>query len=374
MRQTLGPFDRRAFLLGGTAAVALAAVGCGGDDDDDSAKDDDSADPKPERRSPLKLKGLNYDTDRETWVPAYVPGEIETIARDLHANAVILLGSDLERLKLAANAAADNGLAVWFEPRHFNSNAAETTEFVLAVARFAEELRAEHPDVGLSVGVELTIFMDGLVPGNNWDERGAALETVPPDSYNAALNGYFAGALPAVRDVFGGQVTYSSGVWESVDWAGFDVVGIDLYRDADNEATFAEDVRALHDHGKPVIITEFGCCSFEGADELGGSGFLVVDYASETPTVAEDVVRDEQVQADYIDELLDVFEAEKVHGAFIYDFIEPDSPYSSNPRLDFDMAGFAVVTCFGPEAEKPYVETGYFEPKPAFDTIARRFR
>ena len=64
----------------------------------------------------------------------------------------------------------------------------------------------------------------------------------------------------------------------------------------------------LHEHGKPVVITEFGCCSYQGAEELGGSGFEGVDYTSETPTVAEGVVRDEQVQADYIDELLDVFE------------------------------------------------------------------
>jgi hypothetical protein len=350
--------------------AALAAVGCGGGDDDD----DDGA--PPDRSSELALKGLNYDTDRELWLPRFVPGEIATIARDLHANAVILLGSDLERLTLAATAAADEGLAVWFEPRHFDSDAAETLDYVTTVARFAEELRADHPDVGLSLGVELTIFMDGLVPGASWDERAGSLGVVPPEEYNASLNRFLADALPTVRDAFGGQVTYSSGVWEQVDWGDFDIVGIDLYRDADNKATFAEDVRRLHEHGKPVVITEFGCCSFQGAEELGGSGFEVVDYTAEMPTVAEGVVRDEQVQADYIDELLDVFEAEEVHGAFVYDFIEPDSTYSDDPRLDFDMAGFAVVTCFGNDSEDPdkaYARSGHFEPKAAFATIARRF-
>ena len=149
-----------------------------------------------------------------------------------------------------------------------------------------------------------------------------------------------------IRPIFGGQLTYSSGPWEEVDWRPFDVVGIDLYRDTENAATFVDDVRALHRHGKPVVITEFGCCAFRGAEDLGGGGFLVVDWTAAPPIVEPGLVRDEQVQARYIDELLDVFTAERVHGAFVYDFIEPGNPYSPDPRFDLDMAGFGVVKCY----------------------------
>ena len=131
------------------------------------------------------------------------------------------------------------------------------------------------------------------------------------------------------------------------------MVGVDLYRDASNEATYRQDVRALHRHGKPVVITEFGCCSYVGADDRGGEGFMIIDWSGPEPVLTGNPVRDEQVQADYLAELLDVFEAEDVHGAFVWTFIEPDSPYSPDPRRDLDMAGFAIVRC-----EADYAATG----------------
>jgi hypothetical protein len=361
--------DRRAFLMG-TAAVAVAA--CSSEDGGrDEAVDESSSTPRP---GGLALKGMNFDTDREVWRLEFVRREIEAIRNDLHCNSILLLGSDVERLSRSAAIAADNGLHVWFEPRHFDADAADTIDFVSTVARAAEELRADHPDVGLSVGVELTIFMAGLVPGSDWSERGAALGTPAAAGYDARLNGFLSDALAAVRPIFAGQVTYSSGTWEEVDWRDFDLVGVDLYRDAENEATFEQDVRNLQRHGKPVVITEFGCCTFQGAEDLGGSGFTVVDYSTGVPVIPPDLVRDEQVQADYIDQLLDVFEAERVHGAFVYDFIEPGNPYSPDPRHDLDMVGFGVVKCHPSGSPRAYDQTGHFEPKAAFDTIAARFR
>ena len=181
--------------------------------------------------------------------------------------------------------------------------------------------------------------------------------------------------LRRVRRVFGGQITYSSGPWESVDWADFDVVGVDMYRDASNHATFVDDVRSLHRHGKPVMITEFGCGCFNGADELGGMGFTMIDYSQDPPVLADGVVRNEQVQADYIDELLTIFEREGMHGAFVYDFIEPGSPHIPDaPQYDYDTIGFSVVKCYADGHDKEYRTTGIFEPKKAFHTIARRFQ
>ena len=172
--------------------------------------------------------------------------------------------------------------------------------------------------------------------------------------------------------VFGGPVTYSSGTWEDVDWRPFDLVGVDLYRDRYNAATFADQVRSYHRHGKPVVITEFGCCSYVGADDLGGLGFTIIDFT--TGTLRGDPVRDESVQADYLAELLDVFEAERVHGAFVWNFIEPDSPYSPDPAHDLDMACFAVVRCDGPGSPDDYAATGRWRPKEAYRMLADRWR
>ncbi|WP_084337155.1 abortive infection protein [Actinomadura oligospora] len=319
-------------------------------------------------RAGLAQRGVNYDTVREVWKAAFVRREIRAIRRDLHCNAVILLGDDLRRLEFAARCAADEGLFVWFEPRQFDKDAARTLAFVRSVARMAERLRRRHPGVGMSMGCELTIFMDGLVPGKTWEERGANLGTPAGKGYNERLNAFLVRAHDAVRPLFGGQLTYTSGVWESVEWRKFDVVGVDLYRDASNEASYRRDVRALHRFGKPVVITEFGCCTYRGAEKRGGDGFSIVDWTQDPPVVPDGYVRDERVQSRYLGELLDVFEDEGVHGAFVYNFINPDTPYSPDPRHDLDMAGFSLV-----RVGADYARTGRFEAKDAFRVVARRF-
>ena len=316
----------------------------------------------------LRWRGVNLDTDRTLWRPDFVQHELATIAGDLHANAVLVLGSDVERLIDTAAMAADEGLSVWLEPRHFDSDAADTLDFVAEVAHAAEALRSNYSNIGLSVGVELTLFMDGLVPGDGWLERGGALATADPGDYNAGLNEFLSSGVQAIRPIFGGLLTYSSGPWEAVDWSPFDVVGVDFYRDAQNRPTYVDDLRAYLDHGKPLIITEFGCCTFSGAADLGGAGFMEVMDGD-----VSDLVRDEEEQATEIGELLDLYAVEGVAGAFVYNFIEPDNTYAPDPASDLDKAGFSLVKCHGPGTALAYDRAGQFEPKLSFDAVAKRY-
>ncbi|WP_433467956.1 hypothetical protein [Spirillospora sp. CA-128828] len=356
----MASISRRTVLAGTAAAVVGGAA----------VRPARAAAPKSGR---LPQHGVNYDTEREVWKPEYVRREIRAIRRDLHCNALILLGSDLRRLMLAARYAAEEGMFVWFEPRQFERDARTTLRFVSSVAREAERLRRTHPGVGISLGCELTIFMAGLVPGKDWMERAANLGTPAGRGYDKRLNAFLGRALKTVRPLFGGRLTYTSGVWENVAWRGFDVVGVDLYRDASNKATYVQDVRALHRFGKPVVITEFGCCTYRGADERGGDGFDIIDWTQDPPVVPAGYVRDERTQARYISELLDVYEAEGVHGAFVYNFIDPDSPYSPDRDHDLDMAGFSLVKVLPADSRLGYEKTGHWEPKPAFRTLARRY-
>jgi hypothetical protein len=370
--------SRRTFMAGTVATL----VACGTTDDRRRAQDAPAGSSTPRRRGRLSQKGVNYDVGTSyfpgelslvDWRPEFVRRELEAIRTDLHGNSILLLGSDFDRLIEAAVMAADAGLYVWLEPRAPEANPQDTLAFLTSVGRAAEDLRAVHRDVGLALGCELTMFMSGLVPGDDWLSRGAALGQPASAGYNDRLNQFFAGGLPEIRRSFGGQLTYSSGVWEEVDWSGFDVVGVNLYRDADNEATYLDDVRALHRHGKPVVLTEFGCCAYRGADDRGGMGWDVIDFDADPPVVVGGLVRDEQVQADYIDELLDIFEAERVHGAFVYDFISPDSPYSPDPHFDFDMASFSIVKVHPSGSDRAYDTSGAWDPKLAFDIVAERF-
>lgn len=322
----------------------------------------------------LTYKGVNFDTDREVWRPEYVRREITAVRQQLHGNAILLLGHDLDRLAEAAAIAASQGLFVWFEPRQFDKDAEQTLAFLDSVARTAEQLRTRHPGVGISLGTELTIFMSGLVPGKDYTERGQALGRPESAGYQQRLNIFLGRALTTVRPLFTGRITYSSGEWEEVDWQGFDVVGANLYRTADNHTTYTQQLRALQRLRKPVVITEFGCCTFTGARKQGGSGFEAVDWERQPPLVKDGYLRNEQEQADEIGDLLDLYAAERLHGAFVYNFIAPDSPHSPQRRHDLDIASFALAKTYPAGTRRGYPETGHWEPKQSFHAVARRFR
>jgi hypothetical protein len=67
----------------------------------------------------------------------------------------------------------------------------------------------------------------------------------------------------AVRQVFHGKVTYASVArLETVDWSLFDFVSIDMYRDKLTKDTYGDLIKRYFVHSKPVVITEFGCCTY----------------------------------------------------------------------------------------------------------------
>ncbi|GAB4005836.1 hypothetical protein GCM10029992_54850 [Glycomyces albus] len=128
------------------------------------------------------------------------------------------------------------------------------------------------------------------------------------------------------RSRFKGPVTYAAAGWEErVDWSLFDLVGVSLYRSGRNRSAYTGLVRGLvGGHGKPVVITEFGCGAFTGADLRGAGSFQIVDWFAEPPRIRTDHPRDESVQAGYIGELIDLYDAESVHGCFVFTFAMPD--------------------------------------------------
>ncbi|WP_328792792.1 abortive infection protein [Streptomyces sp. NBC_00273] len=274
---------RRTLLAGVAAASTLCATATATARARTPNADDAAATASSRTPASLTYKGVNFDTDREVWRTEYVRREIAAVKDQLHGNAVLLLGHRLDRLAEAASIAAAHGLFVWLEPRQFDQDAEQTLAFLASVARAAESLRSQYPRVGLSIGTELTIFMSGLVPGKDYEERGQALGRPESAGYQERLNAFLGQAVGTVRPLFHGPVTYGSGDWEQVDWHGFDVVGANLYRNGDNMTSYTRALRALQRHGKPVVITEFGCCTFTGAGEQGGLGFTAVDWEREPP-------------------------------------------------------------------------------------------
>ncbi|SIO85352.1 type II CAAX prenyl endopeptidase Rce1 family protein [Nocardiopsis sp. JB363] len=337
----------------------------------------------PRRRIPVR--GIMYDVgssyvpgqnSRERWNPEAVREEMRVIHEDLHCTTVSLFGQDLDRLEQAARFALAQGLDVWLQPRSLDARHDELVEHVGRAAELAGRLIEEYPDrVVLNVGCELTILNRDIIPGRDMRRRTMALYVfgMLPFYYNRRLNRVLRRLAEVARERFPGPLTYGSGTWETVDWTPFDIIGVDYYLDELTRGSYRQGLRALNRLGKPVVVTEFGCCSYRGAETLGGSGGDPLDWRDlDDRRVRGNPVRDEGVQADMIEKLIDVYETEDVHGAFLCMFVEGDCRYSPDPTRDSDMASFGIVR--PPSLESGLSpDDGHWEPKEGFHALARRY-
>ncbi|MEU1300698.1 hypothetical protein [Streptomyces shenzhenensis] len=293
--------------------------------------------------------------------------DINTIANELHANAVRIEGEVIDRLSVTTRLAHAAGLTVYFSPWKMNASINRTRQYVAQAAQVAEGLRLEGVDIVFVIGCELTIFTDGIYPGSSYMERGTwlaeqlRLAHTPPGSPEALkllaekaelLNETLRCYVETVRAHFGGLVTYASGLWEDVDWSAFDVVGLDAYRDRQTEEEYIEIFERHHVRGKPVAATEFGACKYEGAGALGGGGFAVLQGANPDGTGLWEggvvPTRSETEQADYIDTQAGLMTAAGVDALFVFEFSKPALPTGEGAK-DLDMASFAIVSTFPAE-------------------------
>ena len=310
----------------------------------------------------MKLRGISYAVDHDTDVRR----DLAVIRDELHCTAVLLYGAHIGRLRVAAGIARELGLEVWFQPRLADQPQRKVLEHLEMAARSAEAVRAEHGGVTFVAGCEHSLFTNGLIPGPHTLIRLKLLRFMPrlQPRVTRKLDALLEQATTRARREFHGPITYAAAFWEQVDWSRFDVVGVNLYRFAGNEATYTQQLRALATDGKPVVITEFGCGAHAGADRSGPAGFLIVQWFRSTPRISPGHHRDEQVQATYLRELLELYEAEGIAGAFVFTFAMPDFPHRpDDPEHDLDMAGFGVVK----------VTADGWERKAAFHELARRY-
>jgi hypothetical protein len=310
----------------------------------------------------MRQRGVCYDVGRVMWGRDWRPEftaaearrELEIIGRDLHCNAVRVCGEDLDRLMVAGELALDEGLAIWLSPELWDRSPVETLAYVVRAAERAEALRERCPGrVVLSVGSELTLFMQGIVEGASVFERlghPTFWERVREGGHNGTLDAFLAEAAGRVREVFHGAVTYASVPLETVEWSRFDFVGLDLYRDARMRDRFGEILAGYFTFERPVAITEFGCCTYRGAADAGGRGFAILETStgdSTPPRLDHAYVRDESEQARELTEVLGILDEAGVDATFVMTFVAPLNPCSDDPLHDLDMASYSLVKSFG---------------------------
>lgn len=335
----------------------------------------------------MRVHGINYDTGislegrstRPSFVEAEVLRDMRTIARDLHATAVRVSGEDLERLETAGRLALEAGLELWFSPMPYNLQPDALADLLAGSAAVAERLRG-HGEVVAVLGGELSLFASGFVPGADLTERIATLSdpaTWSSPDRTAELTAGFQrakaaqrSAVESARAAFAGPITYAAGAWEEVEWELFDIVSVDAYRDASNAARYREQISGYGRFGKPVAITEFGCCTFAGASAYGGTGWQILDpKAEDEPRLDGPRERDEGEQVRYFRDLMEVFHTENVDAAFWFSFAGFALPRRDDPARDVDMAAYGVVAV----SDLRFDGSQSWEPKEVFHAMAEDF-
>ena len=343
----------------------------------------------------MHVRGVHYDvghhyavaggqapgSTRPHFAEAGVEADMATIAGQLHANAVRVTGTDLSRLTVAAGLALEAGLTVWFSPHPGDLAGDDIVSYLAEAARIAGELRSPAGSVVMVAGCELSLFCAGYLPGPTLGDRLSALTgAVPAPGLHASfsklpgmLNATLAQSVAAIRRHFRGPVTYASAPWEAVDWAPFDLVSADLYRDRSNAAGYRDLLRSYTRLAKPVVVSEFGCCTYQGAADAGGLGFMIFRDGTQPPALKTGGLRrSEAEQSRYLRELLAIFGGEGVHGAFWHTFAGWAFPHRPDPGADFDLGSFGLVKVI--ETPSTNGQAYRLEPKEAFWALAGAYR
>jgi hypothetical protein len=118
-----------------------------------------------------------------------------------------------------------------------------------------------------------------------------------------------------------------------VDWTGFDVVGVDLYRDEFSRPRFGRAVQVFMKKAKRTAADHRGVrlLHLPVAADRGGSGFGIIDRGGDQSHVNGDYVRDEAEQAGRSTGCLDIFEAGGANIAFVQTFVQPLNLWNPDP-------------------------------------------
>jgi hypothetical protein len=335
----------------------------------------------------MRAKGIAYDTgfiykgsvSRDRFDPGVVRRELAIIRDDLHCNAVQVVGGDPDRLERAARCAAELGLEVWFSPSPLELTPSGIVSLFTDCAARAERLRQAGAEIVFVAGVELTIMNRGFMPGETQQERLSRLLGDPDRrerlaEVSARFNDFLAQAVAEIRERFEGRITYASIPFERPDWTLFDIVSVELIRNADVADQYRDGVRALVAGGKPVAITGFGASAYLGASRRGARAMEIVTYdeATQAPQRLDgEYTRDEEGQAADIREVLEIFDTEGVDSAFVWLFELCNFPHrpGGDPRDDLDLASPAIVKTLEGRRGDTYPDMTW-EPKAAFAAVA----
>ena len=318
----------------------------------------------------------------EPFDPELARYDLQTIARTLHCNAVRIEGEDIGRLVTASRFAHAEGLTVFFNPWKMNVPVAGLPAYFKSAARAAEQLRAEGVELVFVCGCEITLFNEGLFPGDSVAARvawlssfggadGSKVDYTELFQRGAALNAVLRAIVTSVREEFQGKLSYASGTWETVDWTLLDLVGVDHYRNGEPPEEYVAGLDRFR-HNKPLVVMEVGCCTYEGAGPRGSTGFTILEGTNADGSGrfagGKLPVRSESEQAEYVEEQLRLLSKAGVDGVFIYVFSFPVYPHGPGAK-DLDLVSYALVKTY-PKDDPRSRQMPPWAPKESFARVA----
>ncbi|XUL88014.1 abortive phage infection protein [Streptomyces galilaeus] len=372
MANTTG-IDRKQFLAG---ALALGTAGALLPSGQATAKEQTTG----SGRHGMRRHGVVYTvgeggTPATAWSPSRMRADLRAVRDELHADTVEVTGDGVDRLTTTAAQAAELGLHIWLQPTLADVPERDILEHLAETGRFAERLRRQGASVDFSVGCEFWLFVPGMVPGATVLDRVQNLldGNFDPARMQRKLDAFTRKAAALGRSVFHGNLSYAAAQDDEVDWKLFDIVGIDYYSYFRQPGSYVRELSRYQRWGKPVAITEFGTCAYQGAEKTAGMGWNVVDHSKNPEETKGHLVRSEHTQAAYVVDLLEVFESMGLYGAMAFEFVTPDAPHRAHdPRHDLDMASYAITKTVEDRPGDPS-SPWHWEPKEAFRAVGRRY-
>ena len=314
-------------------------------------------------RHPLaRLLKLNRNLDKNI-----IEEELAIIKQDLGCNTVRLISDSNNKLIEAAEIALKLNLEPWVSNRLFGLNKKGACKELSELAIACEELRRRHQTkLVIVVANEPSLdtkFVWSLGPPFSHSKLEHFFSK---NKYNAKLDLRTISSELAIqiKKYFNGPITLASGLWERIDWKLYDYVGVNLYINKYNKNVYENSIDEYLVYKKPIVITDFGCCTFKGASDYGGSGWY---YASKNT-----VIYDEKEQADTIEKCIKIFKNMGVEGSFLLGYVEP-KPFTRKKVLfglewlRFSAEGsYGIMNYFEREKE--------LEPKLSYETLKRIYK
>ena len=336
----------------------------------------------------MRIKGIVYDTGfinagvttKEKFDTTIIKREMHIIKNDLHCNAVRITGGDADRLETVAKLAAAEGLEVWYCPFTCGLTIDELACFLIDAAERAERIRSSGAEVVFITGSEISLFNKGFFKEETLAEQLALITN--PLKFREQLphvqlhfKAFLTDVVQQIRQKFKGKISYASLPFEGVDWSLFDFISTDGgHRSAAIAPYFQKGIQAMVSQGKPVAITEFGCCTYRGAADKGARADWIIEWVDGRANHLNNTyIRDEDEQTAYLLELLRIFEAEKIDAVFVNTFARYDLPHREDPIKDLDLASGGVVKVYEDIPGKTYPDMPW-EPKAAFYALGEYYK